>query len=252
MRPNAPARGACSRRRFDTPGGLKVQTIHAFCTKILQQFPFEADVAARFTVLEERAQDELLRRLILDVLLQAAGAPDTPLGGALKRAVVAAAETTFLEVFGDALAQRGQLLQWLEAAGGIEAAVAQLAETLGIDPDDDLAQVEKDIIEAPHLPCTQWASTAAALDKSSKSDQDQAERLAAAAAASGEERLERYFSVFVTGDQEKRKRVVTGGFADLYPELAERLAEEQERVLAFIERRNAVVCRDRTAAAIRN
>ena len=29
---------------LETPGGLKVQTIHAFCTRLLQQFPFEANV----------------------------------------------------------------------------------------------------------------------------------------------------------------------------------------------------------------
>ena len=46
---------ARARRLFasalETPGGLKVQTIHAFCTRLLHQFPFEANVAARFTVL---------------------------------------------------------------------------------------------------------------------------------------------------------------------------------------------------------
>src|SRR5215831_13775811 len=35
---------------LETPGGLKVQTIHAFCTRLLHQFPFEANVAARFAV----------------------------------------------------------------------------------------------------------------------------------------------------------------------------------------------------------
>ena len=44
----APTRGAsapnCSPRALETPGGLKVQTIHAFCTRLLQQFPFEANV----------------------------------------------------------------------------------------------------------------------------------------------------------------------------------------------------------------
>src|ERR1700733_16299668 len=35
-------------RALETPGGLKVQTIHAFCTQLLHQFPFEANVAARF------------------------------------------------------------------------------------------------------------------------------------------------------------------------------------------------------------
>src|SRR6202020_2272424 len=34
---------------LETPGGLKVQTIHALCTRLLQQFPFEANAPARFT-----------------------------------------------------------------------------------------------------------------------------------------------------------------------------------------------------------
>src|SRR5262249_21258979 len=38
---------------LETPGGLKVQTIHAFCTQLLQRFPFEANVPARFEVLDE-------------------------------------------------------------------------------------------------------------------------------------------------------------------------------------------------------
>jgi ATP-dependent helicase/nuclease subunit A len=74
-------RRARARRLFaaalEVPGGLKVQTIHAFCTRILQQFPFEADVAARFSVLEERAQSEMLERATLGVLLEAAGVPDS-------------------------------------------------------------------------------------------------------------------------------------------------------------------------------
>ena len=37
---------------LETPGGLKVQTIHALCTRLLQQFPFEANVPARFAVLD--------------------------------------------------------------------------------------------------------------------------------------------------------------------------------------------------------
>ena len=81
------ARRAQARRLFaaalETPGGLKVQTIHAFCTRLLHQFPFEANVAARFTVLDERAEAELLDQLALEVLLEAAAAPDSPLGRAL-------------------------------------------------------------------------------------------------------------------------------------------------------------------------
>jgi ATP-dependent helicase/nuclease subunit A len=66
-------RRALARRLFaralETPGGLKVQTIHAFCTQLLHQFPFEANVAARFGVLDETERSQLLERLTLTVLL---------------------------------------------------------------------------------------------------------------------------------------------------------------------------------------
>src|ERR1043166_6654660 len=86
-----PARRTRARRLFaralDTPGGLKVQTIHAFCTRLLQQFPFEADVAARFEVLEERTQSELSERRRMGVLLEAAALPESDLGRALSLAI---------------------------------------------------------------------------------------------------------------------------------------------------------------------
>src|SRR5450432_2147053 len=47
---------------LETPGGLKVQTIHALCTRLLQQFPFEANVPARFAVLDDRDQNEMMER----------------------------------------------------------------------------------------------------------------------------------------------------------------------------------------------
>src|SRR5712691_9374729 len=65
---------------LETPGGLKVQTIHAFCTRLLHQFPFEANVAARFEVLDEAAETQLLDQVSLGVLLDAALDPHGALG----------------------------------------------------------------------------------------------------------------------------------------------------------------------------
>src|SRR3954462_14296694 len=94
-----PARRARARRLFatalETPGGLKVQTIHAFCTRLLQQFPFEANVAARFTVLDETSEAELLNRTSMGVMLEAARDPDGPLGRALAVAILSVADQTF-------------------------------------------------------------------------------------------------------------------------------------------------------------
>ena len=55
-------------RALETPGGLKIQTIHAFCERLLHQFPFEANVAGHFEVLDERgaaALADTARRRVL-------------------------------------------------------------------------------------------------------------------------------------------------------------------------------------------
>ena len=49
-------------RTIETPGGLKIQTIHAFCERLLHLFPFEANVAAGFRVAEEREAALLMTR----------------------------------------------------------------------------------------------------------------------------------------------------------------------------------------------
>ena len=46
---------------LETPGGLKIQTIHAFCERILQLFPVEAGLAPGFEVLESSQSKQLLR-----------------------------------------------------------------------------------------------------------------------------------------------------------------------------------------------
>ena len=75
-------------RALETPGGLKIQTLHAFCEKLLRRFPLEAGVSPSFTVLESEAAAELSRRARRD-LAQAAGRdPESQLGQAWQRFVL--------------------------------------------------------------------------------------------------------------------------------------------------------------------
>src|SRR6202050_1824816 len=121
LTPNEQRRSLARRlfaRALETPGGLKVQTIHAFCTQLLHQFPFEANVAARFAVLDETEQSELLERLTLNVLLDGARDPGSALAHALDTAMTAAADQTFRDVVREAIGRRGGILGWGEGAGG--------------------------------------------------------------------------------------------------------------------------------------
>ena len=130
------ARASSSRSALETPGGLKVQTIHAFCTQLLHLFPFEANVAARFEVLDETTETQLLEQLSLDVMLKAAETPDSPLGRALAQAVLAAADVTFRDMVREVIRERDKLMRWVEDAGGVPQAMAQLSQALGVGPDE--------------------------------------------------------------------------------------------------------------------
>lgn len=45
-------------KALETPGGLKIQTIHAFCEKLLRRFPLEAKLSPAFQVLDDfKARD---------------------------------------------------------------------------------------------------------------------------------------------------------------------------------------------------
>ncbi|MEL6450920.1 MAG: double-strand break repair helicase AddA [Pseudomonadota bacterium] len=56
-------------RAIETPGGLKIQTIHSFCAALLRRFPLEAGVSPQFTEIEDRAA-ELLRAELVDEMAE--------------------------------------------------------------------------------------------------------------------------------------------------------------------------------------
>lgn len=56
-------------RAIETPGGLKIQTIHSFCSALLRRFPLEAGVTPNFTEMEDRSA-ELLRAEIVEQMAE--------------------------------------------------------------------------------------------------------------------------------------------------------------------------------------
>jgi len=136
MTPDAALRARARRlfaRALETPGGLKVQTIHAFCTQLLHQFPFEANVAARFSVLDDAEHSQLLEKLTLNVLLDGAAAPEGRLGRALAFAMTAAADQNFRDVVREAIGRHEDIAHWVREAGGVDEAIANLSKQLGVD-----------------------------------------------------------------------------------------------------------------------
>ena len=250
-----PAMRMRARRLFacalETPGGLKVQTIHALCTRLLQQFPFEANVPARFSVLDDRDQNDMMERANLAVLLEASANPDGATGRALQIAMSTAADVTFKDVVREACLSRDHFMAWSDSAGNIATAMAQVATALGVDVDERIEDVERDIVDGPNLPRSEWQAVAAAFDGGSPTDITQAGRFRKAQDLTGSEQVDAYLKVFLTESTgEPRKTLITKSLGKLHASLAARLDAERARVALLNEKRRAVMQRDRAYALL--
>ena len=245
---------ARARRMFaqalETPGGLKVQTIHGFCTRVLQQFPFEANVAARFKVLEDIQQQQLLEQIRLAVLLEASATPDSVTGRALTTVAAAAGDFAFQIALAEAFTQRDAVAALCDRDGGMPRLARELSLALGVEPGDTAERVQQELVEASLIPVTDWPWLMDILSKGGDSDRKHVERLQVALATQGQQRLDAYLSVFCTEKLQPRKYIATRTIRDLYRDAFDRLTAEQARVAALLDRRRAIAIRERTVALL--
>ena len=109
---------------LESPGGLKIQTIHAFCERVLKRFPLEANVAPQFSVLDELATDELLAEA-RDEVLRDAAREDPALATAISQLTEFAGDDQFDTLIHNTIAERSWIAKFLDAnrVQGIEAGV---------------------------------------------------------------------------------------------------------------------------------
>ncbi|MEC9344519.1 MAG: double-strand break repair helicase AddA [Pseudomonadota bacterium] len=158
-RPPEPGEMARARTLFalalDTPGGLKIQTIHAFCEALLHQFPLEANVPGHFEVVEERRQAELLESARLAVLrrMERGGEGATGLRDAFDHLVDQASDAAIDKALHEIIAARFAFSDWV--GGDIDAAMAPLWQRYGFSPGASEATVIAGFLQ--HSPVTREA-----------------------------------------------------------------------------------------------
>lgn len=90
---------------LETPGGLKIQTIHAFCAALLVRFPLEAGLSPRADLMDDRTATLMLRRIASDMARAAETGADTAFDAAARRLN----EADMDRLVGAVLAERGRL-----------------------------------------------------------------------------------------------------------------------------------------------
>ena len=124
-------------KALETPEGLKVQTIHAFCERILSRFPIEAGILPGFEPLDE-AETTLIRDKVRTALYKsAANNDDESLAEALRILTRVKADMTLEGLFKWMSHSVDKIDRW-EKGGG----VSDLADELGVAHDAKLEDLE--------------------------------------------------------------------------------------------------------------
>jgi ATP-dependent helicase/nuclease subunit A len=252
------ARLAKARRLFaevlDAPGGLKIQTIHAFAQSLLGRFPLEAGVPPNFRLADDRASAALLAEAEAAMLARARSATDTDLATALSIVTERANQEQFRELMRAALGARTRLTAALEAAGGLAGLATAVHARLGVEPgSSDLDLLWAASADAA-LDGTGLRRACEVLGHGSKTDVERGGTLADWLALGEPDRRaaawEAYRGVFLTAEGQPRKTLATKAALAFDPAAGDTLLAEAERLSVIEETRRARATAERTVALV--
>ncbi len=246
------AKRALARRLFaravETPGGLKIQTIHAFCERLLGRFPLEAGVPPQFAILDERSAQELMADVRDTVLREAMADTASSLGRALLHVVARVDELSFGKLIAEVTGQRGNFQKMLSRFGGLEGICVAIRAALSVGPDEGTEAVLKDIVS---LPDREMRHAAKILGGGTRTDVERAEMLARILALQDRAgAVDDYISIFLTKEMTPRASLSTKKLPEEHPDTAQALGEEQQRVLRLVSRLRAIRVAEATEAIV--
>lgn len=237
-------------KALETPGGLKIQTIHAFCEKLLRRFPLEAGVSPGFQVMDDSASAAIAQGALRQVATYVTDHDDA-FALAYARFSVALDFASFEAMFATFETQRGAIGEYLGKVGGLQGAIKDVWKVCGFHY--GASSVEDVVAEAmAELDRDLWRSVADVLLNGTKTDIKCAGQLRALATdpdADLDQALAALFTEKGAGTPATWPAKTSGLKA--HEHLRERLLAEQERLAEAREWLRAARVAEDSADALR-
>jgi ATP-dependent helicase/nuclease subunit A len=128
-------------RALETPGGLKIQTIHAFCEAVLHRFPLEANIAGHFEMLDAPMEQALVAEARRDLLSGASAGDDGALAEAFAFVLQTGGEAGLDALLAEIVGKRDALRAFIDHVGGAPTGFADLFEEFGFSGDETEAGI---------------------------------------------------------------------------------------------------------------
>ncbi len=236
-------------RALETPGGLKIQTIHAFASAVLGRFPLEAGISPEFRVLDD-VQGDAIKVALKDDLLAGHNRTEA-VAGAMRRLIDRLPDTEFDSLLDNALGRRDKLSAALHRHGGPEGTVGALRRHLGLETDETEAAVLASACRDGHFDALGLRRAMKALQQDTKgvAARRDAATLAAWLASDDAGRcamFDEYCAIFVTQKAEPRSKLLSKAANKADPSALEPMLAEQDRICMLTDRRRAAALADMT------
>lgn len=223
-------------RVLDTPGGLKIMTIHSFCQSVLKRFPIEAGLPPHFELMDEQSAVEYLTRCLHDIITDSKKNPAAALAQAFSLLALHLDSETMSDLMAKVMAERSLLTEILKAHGDAEGkaerTVKAIHSHLGLDENDSEEDLVQSIGDIPAEKETKLKKALDALLQGSKTDQEKAAGLQPWLEQKNKrhEFIGDYRKVFFTTENKIRKTLATKPVTVIYPDITDVMQEEAERL----------------------
>ena len=242
---------------LDTPGGMNIMTIHAFCQSLLRRFPLEAGLAPHFALVEERDAADMLAAVLEEVLARAIEGRDDALATALATVTRHVHDgEQFTALIAALAAARGRLQRLIVEAGGLDGIISRLYRTLGLEDRETVEAIVAQASDETTFDAAGLRRACSILSGGNKTDKDHGEIIASWLAKSdrGVDDFDLYCGAFLVQDRTRvfaDRNLLTKKIADPHPDVAELVRIEAERVLAVCTRLRSAEIAVSTAALLK-
>ena len=224
-------------RALETPGGLKIVTIHAFCESVLHRFPLEAQVPFDFSVIEDEERASMVLAARESVLAQGLGA-----AGAVDLLFETLSDDQIRAAIDAALSDGRKLKAVLAHPNASKANLRQLLGETRTAQELSAAVISQRLIGPGELArlfaiCPPKGGTRSLEDKLARIDPAMPDP-------------ERWIRAFLTADDTVLARFPVKAISTADPDLAELLMAEAERLAALAEARSTARLIDRSEAVL--
>ncbi|MGH6976241.1 MAG: UvrD-helicase domain-containing protein, partial [Stellaceae bacterium] len=227
-------------RVLDAPGGMRIETIHAFCQSLLRRFPLEAGIPPHFQVMEERSAAEAMERAVAHVLDRARDGKPKVLGVALATVTQLVGENGFVDLIGMLAAERERVAS-VRAAGDAQFET-RLRASLGVQPRETADSIVRQACKDDAFAGDALKRAARILGQSGSSMDAKTSRAIGrwlGRAGGRVHGFDDYCDAFFTQEGSRKIRLATKAALALDPSIAAVLEAETERLETVRTRRDA-------------